>query len=76
MRALNIKYGANSILATDITEKKWSFGCDFRYLNVLDKEGFFDIVREEKVSHIIHLAIDWEDKRLAWMGSLNKDNTK
>jgi nucleoside-diphosphate-sugar epimerase len=57
-KALVDTYGSDSVIATDFQESaKSSFSyCRFACLNVLDKEAVAQLIQEEKVTQIYHLA--------------------
>jgi nucleoside-diphosphate-sugar epimerase len=57
-KALVDTYGNDSVIATDFQESaKSSFSyCRFACLNVLDKEAVAQLIQEEKVTQIYHLA--------------------
>ncbi len=57
-KVLAVKYGSESIIATDFQESarsKFSY-CNFQTLNVLDKNELENIVKKDGVTQIYHLA--------------------
>ena len=58
IRALNIKYSARNVLATDIYDPLRSFGCDFSHLDVTKRELLREFTVKHKPTHIIHFGID------------------
>jgi nucleoside-diphosphate-sugar epimerase len=57
-RSLAEQFGGDQVIATDLRDSaKTEFDyCRFEVLDVLNKEGVRDLVKEEKVSQIYHLA--------------------
>ena len=57
-RSLADQFGSDQVIATDLRDSaKSEFDyCRFEVLDVLNKEGVRDLVKEEKVTQIYHLA--------------------
>lgn len=57
-RALSDQFGGDQVIATDLRDSaKAEFDyCRFEVLDVLNKEGVRDLIKEEKVTQIYHLA--------------------
>ncbi len=58
LRALSLKHGSDSIIATDIkdTDKLSNIGVKFLKLDVLDLEELENIIRNYKINEVYHLA--------------------
>jgi nucleoside-diphosphate-sugar epimerase len=54
--ALSVKYGNDSVIATDIRPPKVTPDYVFEILDVMDKEALGRLVKDEKVTQIYHLA--------------------
>ncbi len=57
-KSLSEQYGGEQVIATDLHESarsKFDY-CRFHVLDVMNKEGLRDLVKEEKISQIYHLA--------------------
>lgn len=50
------RYGSNRILASDIQEKADLFPCEFVNLNVLEKQSLQQIIKQNDIQVIYHLA--------------------
>ena len=55
-QALIKDFGADQVLATDIPDDKVDIGCEYKSLNILDKERFEEIMKNHKINYIVHLA--------------------
>lgn len=56
VKALMKEVGPRNVIATDISKKKVNFECDYHELDVTDFNSYKQIVKEEQVDYIIHLA--------------------
>ena len=58
LRALSLKHGSDSIIATDIkdTEKLSNIGIKFLKLDVLNLEELENIIKNYKINEVYHLA--------------------
>jgi nucleoside-diphosphate-sugar epimerase len=57
-RSLSESFGSESVIATDLQESarvKFDY-CRFEVLDVMNKEGLRDLVKNEKITQIYHLA--------------------
>jgi len=48
--------GPNQVIASDLIEKDPSLGCKYEQLDVTDHKKYEQIVKENKVDYILHLA--------------------
>ena len=57
-KSLSVNFGSESVIATDLQESaraKFDY-CHFEVLDVMNKEGLRNLVKNEKVTQIYHLA--------------------
>lgn len=72
---LSSKYGADSIIATDVKECSLPEGVTFANLNVLDRPGIDSIIKDNGIDAIFHLAailsaVGEKDPKLAFSVNL------
>lgn len=48
--------GPEQVIATDLVEDDTSVGCRYEQLDVVDSQKYNQIVKENKVDYIVHLA--------------------
>ena len=54
--ALIAKFGSDNIIATDIREPENDYDFNFEKLDVLNKENFEQIIVQNKINQVYHLA--------------------
>jgi len=55
-KAIIAEVGRDNVIATDLNPQKVDFGCRYESLDVSDQKRYEQLVKENKVQYIVHLA--------------------
>ena len=56
VHALCDEVGAENVIASDLSEQRFDFPCEYQQLDVTDEDGYREIVEETGSNYIVHLA--------------------
>lgn len=56
VRALCRELGADNVIATDVSEQRFDFPCQYQRLDVTDEHSYMSLVKGHKINYIVHLA--------------------
>ena len=56
VNALCDELGAENVVASDVSEQRFDFPCEYQQLDVTDEAGYRGLVQETKTNYIVHLA--------------------
>ena len=55
-RALCEELGSENVIASDVSEQRFDFPCEYQKLDVTDESTYMKLVKGKKVNYIVHLA--------------------
>jgi len=56
VNALCKEFGSGNVIASDISDKAIDVNCEYRHLDVTNREEYERLVKDNKVTYIVHLA--------------------
>ena len=56
VNALVEELGADRVIATDASEQRFEFPCEYEKLDVTDEKGYHSLVKKTNTNYIVHLA--------------------
>ena len=56
VRAICEELGAENVIASDLSEQRFDFDCEYQPLDVCDDQKYMSMVKDNKVNYIVHLA--------------------